>query len=114
MAFVRGSHRWGQGTESDFFGQDLEALRARIEASGDGRWEEAPAILPPGGVSFHHSLTYHGSGPNLSGSPRRSFAIHLRTENSRPRDDQRQGLTEFIDNLDYCPVIYGRREAFRG
>ena len=114
MRFVSGSHRWGQGSESDFHGQDLDALRVRIEASGDGIWDEVPAILPPGAVSFHHSLTYHGSGPNVSDGPRRSFAIHLRTDNSRPRGDQRHGLAAFIDNLDYCPVIYGTRADFRG
>jgi len=114
MRFVRGSHHWGLGDESDFHGQDLDALRARIAADGDGSWDEVAAVLPPGGASFHHSLTYHASGPNLSAGPRRSFAVHLRTENSRPRDDRRSGLAKFIDNLDYCPVIYGKRADFRG
>lgn len=115
MVFVRGSHHWGYVTgQSDFFARgDQDALRAQIQGVAAGvDWEEAPAILPPGGVSFHHNLTYHGSGPNLSGAPRRSFAIHLRTEKSHPRDGQRQGLTQFIDNLDYCPVIYGEASAF--
>ena len=70
-------------------------------------WEEVPALLPPGGVSFHHNLTYHGSGPNRTPEPRRSFALHLRTEHSRPVDDARKGLTQFIDDPAYCPVIYG-------
>lgn len=113
MCFVRGSHHWGQGTESDFFSQDLEQLRTRIAATGDGSWDEAPAILPPGGVSFHHGLTYHASGPNYSAGPRRSLAVGLRTEQSRPRDREKPGLTRFIDNLDYCPVIYGNRAAFQ-
>jgi hypothetical protein len=113
MRFVGGSHNWGLGQSSDFFGQDLDALRSRIEAAGHGAWEETPAILPPGGVSFHHSLTYHGSGPNHGDAPRRSFAVHLRTENSAPRQGQREGLTRFIDNLAICPVIYGDRADFR-
>jgi hypothetical protein len=116
MAFVRGSHQWGYVTgQSDFFAkEDQAALQAQIQSATGDAWEEVAAILPPGGVSFHHSLTYHGSGPNLSGAPRRSFAIHMRTQNSRPRDGLRQGLTQFIDRLDYCPVIFGRRDDFRG
>jgi Phytanoyl-CoA dioxygenase (PhyH) len=108
MRFVRGSHRWGLRNLSDFYGQDHEAQREQIEVPAGAAWEEAPAVLSPGGVSFHHNLTYHGSGPNRSGQPRRSFALHLRTEKSRPVDDARQGLTRFIDDPGYCPVIYGR------
>lgn len=112
MIFVRGSHRWGFAEGSDFFGQDLATLRKQIEEKSGNPWEEATAILPPGGVSFHHNLTFHGSGPNLSGLPRRSFAIHMRTEKSRPRAGLRQGLTQFIDDLAFCPVIYGDPALF--
>jgi ectoine hydroxylase-related dioxygenase (phytanoyl-CoA dioxygenase family) len=108
MRFVRGSHRWGLRNLSDFYGQDHEAQRDKIQVPGGAAWEEVAAILPSGGVSFHHNLTYHGSGPNRSGQPRRSFALHLRTEKSRPVDDARRGLTQFIDDPAYCPVIYRR------
>jgi len=107
MRFVRGSHRWGL-QQSDFYGQDHEAQRQGIQVPPGHNWEEVPALLPPGGVSFHHNLTYHGSGPNRSPAPRRSFAVHLRTERSRPVDDARKGLTQFIDDPEYCPVIYRR------
>jgi hypothetical protein len=107
MRFVRGSHRWGFRGEGDFFAQELEGQREGITLPPGERWEEATAILPPGGVSFHHNLTFHGSGPNVSGRPRRSFAIHLRTDKSRPVEDRREGLTEFIDDPSLCPVIYG-------
>jgi ectoine hydroxylase-related dioxygenase (phytanoyl-CoA dioxygenase family) len=109
MRFVRGSHRWGYLGRSDFYGQDHDALRAEIPVPEGADWEEVAAILPPGGVSFHHNLTYHGSGPNRSAGPRRSFALHMRTENSRPVADARKGLTAFIDDPAYCPVIYARR-----
>ena len=66
MRFVRGSHRWGL-QQSDFYGQDHEAQRRGIQVPTGHNWEEVPALLPPGGVSFHHNLTYHGSGPNQSG-----------------------------------------------
>lgn len=106
MRFVPGSHRWGL-QESDFYGQDHEEQRRRIRVPEGEEWQEVPAILPPGGVSFHHCLTYHGSGENRTPHPRRSLAVHLRTETSRPVEDARKGLTQFIDDPAYCPVIYG-------
>jgi len=107
MKFVRGSHQWGDLAESDFFEQDVEAQVAEIRASTDREWEEATAILAPGGVSIHDKLTWHGSGPNTSTGPRRSFAIHMRTQNSALKDGIRRGLTEFIADFEICPVIYG-------
>lgn len=107
MKFVRGSHRWGELAESDFFEQDLDTQVAKIRASTSHQWQEVAALLAPGGVSIHDKLTWHGSGPNTSDGPRRSFAIHMRTQNSAPKDGVRQGLSEFITNFDVCPVIYG-------
>lgn len=107
MNFVVGSHRWGLSTESDFASQEYAALRETIRNAHGQDWQEEPAILPPGGASFHHKLTFHGSGPNLSSQPRRSFVVHMRTENSRPQGNARQGLTAFIDDPTYCPIVYG-------
>ena len=105
MRFVRGSHPWGLTGRSDFYGQDHDAQRGEIPVPEGECWEEVPAILPPGGVSFHHCLTFHGSGPNLTAEPRRSFAIHMRTEKSHPVGGARQGLTKFIDDPASCPII---------
>ncbi len=103
---VRGSHRWGLLDQGNFFTEDFRRQGEQVVIPSGERWEEIEATLPPGGVSFHDQLTLHGSGPNRSGLPRRSFAIHLRTERSRPVADRRQGLTSFIDDPAYCPVIY--------
>lgn len=107
MRFLRGSHRWGIRPGGDFFEQDIEGQQGAIDRPDGAEWEEVTALLPPGGASFHHCLTFHGSGPNLSGEPRRSFAIHMRTQNSRPVGDKREGLAQFIDDLAVCPVVYG-------
>ena len=64
------------------YGQDNEALRHHPRSEGRA-WEEVPAIPPPGGVSLHHKFTFHGSDANVSNEPRRSLAVHLRTERSR-------------------------------
>jgi ectoine hydroxylase-related dioxygenase (phytanoyl-CoA dioxygenase family) len=34
-----------------------------------------PVVLPPGGVSFHHSCTVHGSGPNTTPNRRRGLVV---------------------------------------
>ncbi|MBM3279512.1 MAG: phytanoyl-CoA dioxygenase family protein [Candidatus Handelsmanbacteria bacterium] len=108
MRFVRGSHRWGFLDQSDFFGQDLDGQRRGLPLPAGASWSEDEVLLPAGGASFHHCLTLHGSGANTTGRARRSFAIHLRTEKSRPVEDRRAGLTAFIDNPHYCPLIYPR------
>ena len=51
--------------------------------------------------------TWHGSVPNTSGGLRRSFAIHMRMQNSAPKDGVRQGVSAFITDFEVCPVIYG-------
>jgi ectoine hydroxylase-related dioxygenase (phytanoyl-CoA dioxygenase family) len=36
-----------------------------------------PVVVKPGGCAFHHSLTFHGSGPNESTVERRALVSHL-------------------------------------
>ncbi|MBS14046.1 MAG: hypothetical protein CME19_20920 [Gemmatimonadetes bacterium] len=110
MRFVRGSHRWGLLKGSDFHSGDLDATRARLSLRSGAQWQEEAALMSAGGLSLHDCFTVHGSGENRSDAPRRNFAIHLRTQNSRPVDNRRQGLTSFIDDTEVCPVIYERRE----
>jgi ectoine hydroxylase-related dioxygenase (phytanoyl-CoA dioxygenase family) len=107
MRFVRGSHRWGFKNQGDFFGGDLDGLRNGIEVPSGEAWEEVPAILQPGGVSFHHRLTYHGSGTNHSGRPRLGFAVHVRTDRSRALDGADAYYTSHLDDPAHCPVIFG-------
>ena len=51
MRFLRGSHQWGLGVESDFFAQDLEAQQQALPLPEGAAWEEVPAVLPPGGLT---------------------------------------------------------------
>ena len=108
MRFVPGSQKWGLLEGSDFHGGDLDATRKGLSLPDDEAWSETPALMSAGGLSLHDSYTLHGSGENRSARPRRSFAIHLRTQNSRPVDDRRQGLTGFIDDESICPVTFRR------
>lgn len=75
MMTIPGSHKWGEVEGSDtFFDQDMEKLRQKF-ATGD--WTEEPCILKAGQASFHHALTFHGSGPNRTNEPRLSIVAHL-------------------------------------
>jgi ectoine hydroxylase-related dioxygenase (phytanoyl-CoA dioxygenase family) len=76
MQMVPGSHTWGlvEGA-SNFFGTDREAQLERIGQHGDA--QPRSIVLAAGQVSFHHPLTFHGSGPNTSQRMRRSLAIHF-------------------------------------
>jgi hypothetical protein len=111
MRFVVGSHRWGLLNAGDFFSGNLDALRAKIEAAHPGaHWDEVPAILKPGAVSFHHRLTIHGSGPNRSAAPRKSIAIHLRTNDSSLAPGakfQDIGWLKDFSDTQTCPIAYG-------
>jgi ectoine hydroxylase-related dioxygenase (phytanoyl-CoA dioxygenase family) len=109
VTYVAGSQGWGLIPGGDFFQQG--ELRPRLELPGGIHWTETPALLPAGGFSVHDRLTLHGSGPNSSGTHRRSLALHLRTENSRPTSAGLSGLARHVDDLDACPVIHGPRET---
>lgn len=111
VIYLRGSHRWGERDEGAFKETDHAAQRRRIKLPENAVWEEVPAILPGGGVVFHTKTTLHASGPNHSHAPRRSFAIHMRTERARPKGGKREGLTQFIDDDSVCPVIFRRKGA---
>lgn len=77
MLTILGSHKWSLVKDSNtFFEQDLDVLRQKYQANHVD-WIEEPCIMKAGQVSFHHSLTFHGSGPNLSMEPRIAIVAHL-------------------------------------
>ncbi|MCW8129835.1 MAG: phytanoyl-CoA dioxygenase family protein [Planctomycetota bacterium] len=107
VAFVRGSHQWGLLEGGNFFNSDLAELRKSMSIPAGAAWEEVEGLLPAGAVSFHHKYTIHGSGPNRTAQPRRSFALHMRTEKSRPAPSvPDHGYASHLDDPLYCPVIY--------
>jgi hypothetical protein len=105
MRFVPGSHKWGLMEAGNFYGQELEKLKSGIKLPPGAAWTEVPAVMPAGGVSFHHQLTFHGSGGNTSGRLRRSLAIHLRTDRSQTREAN-PWVARYVNNPDICPTFH--------
>ena len=119
MQMIPGSHTWGlvEGG-SNFFGTDRDA---QLDTLGEGRVAQPKSIVMSAGqVSFHHPLTFHGSGPNTSNRLRRSLAIHFVdasvTAVSRPGIWQHYNLALFKERGgqlgdpfgfdDLCPAVY--------
>jgi len=86
MRTLAGSHKWGFDPKSTIQSQDLDAFKRDCEAMGR-EWIDEPCIMKAGQASFHHSLTYHGSGPNLTDQPRLSVVAHLIPDGAAYRAD---------------------------
>jgi hypothetical protein len=80
-------------------------------------------VIPKGHMSFHHCRTYHGSGHNVSGRPRRAISFHLQDGENRWRLFRRPDGGQVVYNHDvvvrkaiegtpdysdpeYCPVLW--------
>ncbi|MGB3652190.1 MAG: phytanoyl-CoA dioxygenase family protein [Rivularia sp. (in: cyanobacteria)] len=104
LCYAARTHKNGIGKHNFFFEEDLNHQLQHIRNTHKGEWCEQPVVLPAGGVSIHHSLTYHWSGINTSSKPRVGIAIHFRSEKSKVL--KKQGKTRYIDQLSKCPIIY--------
>lgn len=104
ITMVDGSHRWkevdGDDSTRHFARRDRDELQRILaqtaELNGD-QIRPVPMVIPKGHMSFHHCLTYHGSGHNRSGRPRRAISFHLQDgENAwRPYEKPGGGLLTY-------------------
>ena len=78
VEFVRGSHRWGEFEMASQFHAPENYRHEMYEVAKS--LGETPdivyVVVPKGGGSFHHGLTFHGSGPNLGSTSRRALVLH--------------------------------------
>ena len=105
MWMVPGSHKWGnqmpflsgKGKLSEFneFGNVGECF-VIPEGSEVKEVRAVPWPVKRGEVSFHHSLTWHGSPINQSPRPRRAIAIHFMTSDSRYVGQRGHPMEQFI------------------
>ncbi len=76
LQYIAGSHRWGLLPKPVIAGE-LEGVKEFLDEEqqqqfGSPRFAEVKA----GEAIFHHSLTLHESGANISSRPRRAFVIN--------------------------------------
>jgi phytanoyl-CoA hydroxylase len=112
MWMVPGSHKWGNQIEflrtqgelkqrEDF--KNLTAFQPPADAETTAV-EAVPWPVKRGEVSFHHSLTWHGSPFNRSGRPRRAIAIHYMTGEARFEAGGQHIMKQFVDLPDGAPM----------
>ena len=77
IEFVRASHTWPRSppTRAQFHAPDDWLAGPRSGAPDDTELDLVPVVVKPGGGSFHHGLTWHGSAPNVSGSVARMALV---------------------------------------
>ena len=112
MWMVPGSHKWGN--QIDFLRtqgelkqrEDFKNL-AVFSPPDDAEIAQVEAVPWPvkrGEVSFHHSLTWHGSPFNRSGRPRRAIAIHYMTGAACYDAGGDHLMKQFVDLPDGAPM----------
>ena len=119
---VEKSHHWGlvyDEGDPGFFNPDLMGLQEKFCQLAEGRpWSVVTNAVGGGQITFHHSLTFHGSGPNHSHVPRLAIAIHMQSEQCRLRHGRGnhhnlRDLGPFANvgdrfDISSCPVLFRR------
>jgi ectoine hydroxylase-related dioxygenase (phytanoyl-CoA dioxygenase family) len=79
IEYVRGSHRWPRvpPDRGSFHAPEDWLAPLRAAAPEGVEPERVPVVVRAGGCTFHHSLTFHGSGPNEAQVERRALVSHL-------------------------------------
>jgi ectoine hydroxylase-related dioxygenase (phytanoyl-CoA dioxygenase family) len=79
ITYAAGSHRWPRSAENrGEFHAPADWLAPVRRALPDGvELRLVPIEVEAGGASFHHHLTFHGSGPNTADVHRRACISHL-------------------------------------
>ncbi|MFJ9363928.1 phytanoyl-CoA dioxygenase family protein [Nocardia sp. NPDC101769] len=130
ITMIDGSHHWHEIGERDsttkhFADRDageLDRMLAENAAHNDAVVSAVPISIPKGHMSFHHCRTYHGSGANRSGVPRRAISLHLQDGDNRYRDFtlgdgtrvhynhdhlvRRDGGRPDYSDSEFCPTIW--------
>jgi ectoine hydroxylase-related dioxygenase (phytanoyl-CoA dioxygenase family) len=95
IEMIDGSHKWvevakpeGETTVLHFAlrdRQELEVLLEQNAALNGTVVRKLPMVIPRGHMSFHHCMTYHGSGANRSSRPRQALSLHLQDRGNEYR-----------------------------
>jgi hypothetical protein len=109
MWMVPGSHKWGnhikrleKNPKEKFF--DIADGFSPPEDAEIDKVKVIPWPVRRGEVSFHHSMTWHGSHENRSDRPRRAIALHFMTGDARFVKSGQHPMKKFIALEDDAPM----------
>jgi phytanoyl-CoA hydroxylase len=114
MQFIEGSHRWGlQPPPTAFVGEDMDEALRTLRLPPGTEIRKVPIVVPAGHGTFHHCLTFHGSGTNESGHVRRAVVNHYMPGHTRYQARFTHGHQHLIEVADgeivqgrHFPVVY--------
>jgi len=76
IEYAVGSHRWPPSGPLETAFHAPADYRGDVRTAGGDEVTITPVEVPIGGGSFHHGLTWHGSGENRTDVDRRALVIH--------------------------------------
>jgi ectoine hydroxylase-related dioxygenase (phytanoyl-CoA dioxygenase family) len=124
ITYARGSHHWPRSEKNrSEFHAPADWLAPIERAAPDGEMAElVPIVVKAGGASFHHHLTFHGSGPNTASIHRRAVISHLlpaavefHPEHADPVYSRYRRRGDMSLDESYFPIVWtkdGRRTAW--
>jgi ectoine hydroxylase-related dioxygenase (phytanoyl-CoA dioxygenase family) len=108
MWMVPGSHKWGNHIKFlESHPTETYPHLKDFTPPANAEINQVKAIPWPvrkGEVSFHHSMTWHGSGKNVSDRPRRAIALHFMTGEARFVANGQHVMKKFITLKDGEPM----------
>jgi ectoine hydroxylase-related dioxygenase (phytanoyl-CoA dioxygenase family) len=124
ITYARGSHHWPRSEKNrSEFHAPADWLAPIDRAAPEGEVAElVPIVVKAGGASFHHHLTFHGSGPNTASIHRRAVISHLlpaavefHPEHADPVYSRYRRRGDMSLDESYFPIVWtkdGRRTAW--
>ncbi len=77
LQYISGSHHWGLLPKPEIAGA-LNGVEDFLDETQKKQFQQPKfAAVKAGEAIFHHSLTLHGSGANVSTKPRRAFVLNV-------------------------------------
>jgi phytanoyl-CoA hydroxylase len=113
MSMVVGSHSWGDQIAHLRSLEGYDRMCAEDPSGNKVRVRLCP--VEKGCVHYHHGLTWHGSGANTSGRPRRAIAIHYMTEQTVYDSTGNHAMEQFVEvgagsrlEGEHFPVVWAK------
>jgi ectoine hydroxylase-related dioxygenase (phytanoyl-CoA dioxygenase family) len=115
LQFIEGSHLWGlQKPPTAFLGDDMDEALRTLDLPPGTEIRKIPIVVPAGHGTFHHCLTFHGSGVNETANVRRAIVAHYMPGHTRYRAQFRHGHDHLFEVADgeilrgrHFPVVFG-------